>query len=149
MFAHLLGYPHPDEIKGRFIKELMPSLKISLHNHALPKVRWQLSLKFHFFSLNTVTNNVQDLKIVLLPFSRCLGFRKCVVKTEVELQFLCVSNFRGQLFSTIRIPNLNHVSNNFTKRHLLVRCVIILLTYNQFILDYRYRILILQWLLNV
>lgn len=131
----------------------MSSLKISLHNHALPKVRWQPSLKFHFCSLNKVTNNVlQDLRIVLLPFFRCLGFRKCVVKTEVELQFLCVSNFRGQLFvanSTIRIPNLNHVSNNFTKRQPLVRCVIIPFTNDQCILDYNLIIIILPWLVHV
>ncbi|TWW73255.1 PAS domain-containing serine/threonine-protein kinase isoform X1 [Takifugu flavidus] len=38
VFAHLLGYHHPADLKGRFIKELMPSLKISFHNHALPKL---------------------------------------------------------------------------------------------------------------
>lgn len=81
---------------------------------------------------------MHDLSVILTPFSRCLGCRKCVVKTEAEHQFLCVSNFRVQLFvenCTIKIPNLNHVSNNFTKRHPLVGCVIILLKNNQFILD--------------
>lgn len=52
-----------------------------------------------------------------------------MVKTEAEHQFHCVSNFRGQLFvgnSPTVIPKMNHVSNNFTKSHLLVRSVIIL-----------------------
>lgn len=83
VFAHLLGYHHPDEINGRFIKELMPSLKISRHNHALPKVRWQQSLKFHF-SLNRVINNVvQDLNVVLTFFQM------------LRLQKLCGKNRSG------------------------------------------------------
>lgn len=37
-FAHLHGYHHPEELKGVCVKELIPSLQIPLHSHALPKV---------------------------------------------------------------------------------------------------------------
>ncbi|CAJ1072138.1 PAS domain-containing serine/threonine-protein kinase isoform X1 [Xyrichtys novacula] len=37
-FAQLHGYHHPDELKGRFVKEIIPSLKIPLHSNALPKM---------------------------------------------------------------------------------------------------------------
>ncbi|XP_062285224.1 PAS domain-containing serine/threonine-protein kinase [Scomber scombrus] len=37
-FAHLHGYHHPDELKGVSVKELIPSLQIPLHSHALPKM---------------------------------------------------------------------------------------------------------------
>uniref|UniRef100_A0A8D3BX13 PAS domain-containing serine/threonine-protein kinase n=1 Tax=Scophthalmus maximus TaxID=52904 RepID=A0A8D3BX13_SCOMX len=37
-FAHLHGYHHPDELKGLLVKELIPSLQIPLHTHALPKM---------------------------------------------------------------------------------------------------------------
>lgn len=37
-FAHLHGYHHPEELKGVFVKELIPSLQIPLRSHALPKV---------------------------------------------------------------------------------------------------------------
>ncbi|KAM3603762.1 uncharacterized protein V6R79_001706 [Siganus canaliculatus] len=37
-FAQLHGYHHPDELKGIFVKELIPSLQIPLHSNALPKV---------------------------------------------------------------------------------------------------------------
>ncbi|KAM7379262.1 hypothetical protein PAMP_004827 [Pampus punctatissimus] len=36
-FAHLHGYHHPEELKGVSVKELIPSLQIPLHSHALPK----------------------------------------------------------------------------------------------------------------
>ncbi|XP_028284053.1 PAS domain-containing serine/threonine-protein kinase [Parambassis ranga] len=37
-FAHLHGYQHPEELKGVPVKELIPSLQIPLHSHALPKM---------------------------------------------------------------------------------------------------------------
>ncbi|XP_026170431.1 PAS domain-containing serine/threonine-protein kinase isoform X2 [Mastacembelus armatus] len=37
-FAHLHGYHHPNELKGVSVKELIPSLQIPLHSHALPKM---------------------------------------------------------------------------------------------------------------
>ncbi|XP_069014121.1 PAS domain-containing serine/threonine-protein kinase [Embiotoca jacksoni] len=37
-FAHLHGYHHPEDLKGVSVKELIPSLQIPLHGHALPKV---------------------------------------------------------------------------------------------------------------
>uniref|UniRef100_UPI0037E833C0 PAS domain-containing serine/threonine-protein kinase n=1 Tax=Semicossyphus pulcher TaxID=241346 RepID=UPI0037E833C0 len=37
-FAQLHGYRHPDELKGMFVKELIPSLQIPLHSNALPKM---------------------------------------------------------------------------------------------------------------
>ncbi|XP_041805563.1 PAS domain-containing serine/threonine-protein kinase [Chelmon rostratus] len=37
-FAQLHGYHHPDELKGVSVKELIPSLQIPLHSHALPKM---------------------------------------------------------------------------------------------------------------
>ncbi|XP_026229459.1 PAS domain-containing serine/threonine-protein kinase isoform X2 [Anabas testudineus] len=37
-FAHLHGYHHPNELKGMYVKELIPSLQIPLHSHALPKI---------------------------------------------------------------------------------------------------------------
>ncbi|XP_053186682.1 PAS domain-containing serine/threonine-protein kinase [Scomber japonicus] len=37
-FAHLHGYHHPDELKGVSVKELIPTLQIPLHSHALPKM---------------------------------------------------------------------------------------------------------------
>lgn len=37
-FAHLHGYHHPEELKGVFVKELIPSLQIPLRSHALPKM---------------------------------------------------------------------------------------------------------------
>ncbi|XP_042284787.1 PAS domain-containing serine/threonine-protein kinase isoform X1 [Thunnus maccoyii] len=37
-FAHLHGYHHPEELKGVSVKELIPSLQIPLHSHALPKM---------------------------------------------------------------------------------------------------------------
>lgn len=36
-FAHLFGYHHPRELTGMAIKQLIPSLKIYLYSHALPK----------------------------------------------------------------------------------------------------------------
>ncbi|KAF7667530.1 hypothetical protein LDENG_00058400 [Lucifuga dentata] len=37
-FAHLHGYHHPEELKGVYIKDLIPSLQIPCHSHALPKM---------------------------------------------------------------------------------------------------------------
>ncbi|XP_029931171.1 PAS domain-containing serine/threonine-protein kinase isoform X2 [Myripristis murdjan] len=37
-FAHLHGYHQPEELKGLSVKELIPSLQIPLHSHALPKM---------------------------------------------------------------------------------------------------------------
>ncbi|XP_047446412.1 PAS domain-containing serine/threonine-protein kinase isoform X2 [Mugil cephalus] len=37
-FAHLFGYHHPEELNGASVKELIPSLQIPLHSHALPKM---------------------------------------------------------------------------------------------------------------
>ncbi|GAA6234788.1 PAS domain-containing serine/threonine-protein kinase [Lates japonicus] len=37
-FAHLHGYHHPDDLKGMSVKELIPSLQIPFHSHALPKM---------------------------------------------------------------------------------------------------------------
>ncbi|XP_041659732.1 PAS domain-containing serine/threonine-protein kinase [Cheilinus undulatus] len=38
IFAQLHGYHHPDELKGMFVKELIPSLEIPLHGNSLPKM---------------------------------------------------------------------------------------------------------------
>ncbi|XP_030016680.1 PAS domain-containing serine/threonine-protein kinase isoform X2 [Sphaeramia orbicularis] len=37
-FAHLFGYSHPDELNGVHVKDLIPSLQIHPHSHALPKM---------------------------------------------------------------------------------------------------------------
>nr|XP_020451411.1 PAS domain-containing serine/threonine-protein kinase [Monopterus albus] len=37
-FAHLLGYHHPNELKGVPVKELIPFLQIPLHSQAFPKM---------------------------------------------------------------------------------------------------------------
>ncbi|XP_008279427.1 PAS domain-containing serine/threonine-protein kinase [Stegastes partitus] len=37
-FAHLHGYHHPEELKGAYVKELIPSLQIPLRSYALPKM---------------------------------------------------------------------------------------------------------------
>lgn len=36
-FAHLFGFQHPQELTGRSIKELIPSLQIHFYSNALPK----------------------------------------------------------------------------------------------------------------
>lgn len=53
-FAHLHGYHHPEELKGVFVKELIPSLQIPLRSHALPKV-------------STLLNCSAQLRKTLLP----------------------------------------------------------------------------------
>ncbi|XP_028327941.1 PAS domain-containing serine/threonine-protein kinase isoform X2 [Gouania willdenowi] len=37
-FAHILGYQSPEELIGMSVNELIPSLQISIHSHALPKM---------------------------------------------------------------------------------------------------------------
>ncbi|XP_034559226.1 PAS domain-containing serine/threonine-protein kinase isoform X2 [Notolabrus celidotus] len=37
-FAQLHGYQHPDELKGMFVKYVIPSLQIPFHSNALPKM---------------------------------------------------------------------------------------------------------------
>lgn len=65
-FAHLHGYHHPEELKGVFVKELIPSLQIPLRSHALPKVSTLLNCSAQLRKLAILTSASKTLFINVL-----------------------------------------------------------------------------------